>query len=229
MTLISVHGFQCDATAILDGLGSHFVGQTLQRLLAAGTIAFGIHVDTAAAGTTMVDGVTGKLLNGIQSFAAAADEGTGVIAFENDGVGVIFFGDMEGSLDIHVGEKTAEEGGDAGGDFVIGHYTGNNALRQNISLGFQPTVVFGFAPPPYDSYSSGVQLLGFTWRCAAGANYVAQADTTPEGYTCSADELFAKNHGGAAITSDGFAVGYAEGYCQAANTNRRYLYVAFRA
>ena len=110
MALIGVHGLQSHAAAVLDHLAGNLAGQMLQALLTLFTVALGIQLDAGAAAGA-VDRVAGELLDCIQSFTAAADDSTDLIAFQNDLIAALLRQvHLDLSLGVHLLEQTGQEG-----------------------------------------------------------------------------------------------------------------------
>ena len=75
MALVGVHRLERHIAAVLDHLARDLLRQTLQTLLALFAVVLGVDLHAGAlALASAVDGIVRQLLNGVERFAAAADE-----------------------------------------------------------------------------------------------------------------------------------------------------------
>ena len=94
-----------------------------------------------------------------------------------------------------------------GSDVEIGMFIGDNAARRDINLGFQPAAVLLVDARTGHAENSPTCCWFFT-----PSKFIYHNDCQDNVGNMSADEMFRVGHGGAAITSTGFAVGrYAGG------------------
>lgn len=101
-----------------------------------------------------------------------------------------------------------------GSEYVVGVFTGNSANRKDITLGFKPDYVFLFRLRVGNTSPSN-----YMWAFSEGKNVFHNGCPSSAG-TCDADTLFARGHGGCAVTSTGFAVGrYASTSDSSSNTD----------
>ena len=131
MTLVGVHGLQRHAAAVLGHLGSHLTGQTLQTLLPLGAVVLRVHLDADALVTAGVDGVVGQLLDGVQRFAAAANELTQLVALKNDLItALLHLVDLDLGHAVHMLQQTGDKSHDALGVLVLaqGQVNGRDIL-----------------------------------------------------------------------------------------------------
>lgn len=137
--------------------------------------------------------------------------------------------------------------GQLGVDFEMGFFIGDGTLRKNIVLGYQPRRVFlipllagpmaaigmntVYPVERIDSNTTGVTVKhreAFGGTIAPGENLYRYGDSD-RFYTLNADSLFNYGHGGAAVTTNGFAVGYYG--ASTAHMNIKdvcYLYIALK-
>lgn len=119
-----------------------------------------------------------------------------------------------------------------GGKVTMGSFQGDGTNRKDITLGFKPALVFLFIANNGDSnYDFDYLYHAYYWF--SEGNNVYQSGDSSTCRTMSANNLFARNRGGAAVTSTGFAVGYfnpGAGYnpnlVNMNNSNYWYVYVA---
>ena len=151
---------------------------------------------------------------------AASDINSGTLQLNRGGTGVTDLPALKALLGI----------GDIG--FEIGYFVGDNTLKREISLGFKPSRVFLFLAYRGNFYfdSTYARLAGFACTFAEGDNYYHDGcDGTYR--TKSWNDLLNHGHGGAAVTNNGFAVGYydAFGNTHAINMNGQgYFYIALK-
>ena len=114
----------------------------------------------------------------------------------------------------------------------MGYFKGNGANRQDITLGFKPSLVFVFNVNEATTNIDYTQETRFAF--SEGHNVYQYGDPV-NCLTMNADALFARNRGGAAVTSTGFAVGYyypGAGYTNnlqyVNNSNFYYAYCALK-
>ena len=139
---------------------------------------------------------------------SASDITSGILPVERGGTGM-------NSLDELLGQISQ--------DVVAGVFTGNSHPRRDFSLGFQPSAVIIF---PISGGTEGTHLRETTF--APGKNQY-HSGCGSSMLTASADVLFRPQHGGAAVTPDGFAIGYGSGGRVDINANGTlYAYIAFR-
>ena len=139
---------------------------------------------------------------------------------------------------------------------MFGVFTGNGALRQDITLGFKPSHVilfrlFGGGTTAESSVARSITITPTDLSKLQDGTYVSKTynvfkyfsmagyfapnkniyhDGCPSSYyTVNADVLFDRGHGGAAVTSNGFAVGYnANGRSDINESNTMYFYIALK-
>ena len=105
-------------------------------------------------------------------------------------------------------------------NFVCGKFTGDGRSRQDIAIGFQPTAVIiiavagGTATSPIIGFSTGKSQ----YHNGCGNLLATDIDT-----------ILQRGHGGAGVTSTGFAVGWGSGGRTDINVNGTlYAYIAFK-
>ncbi len=153
----------------------------------------------------------------VHTHDAGTDITTGVLPVERGGTGVASYAALAALLAALL---------DA--NFIIGHFIGDGAFRKDITLGFQPSRVYML--PMFTGWEPGDSLPragGFSF--APGENLYHQG-CGDSAATCDADALFARRHGGAAVTETGFAAGYGNSAGrQDININgKMYFYIAMR-
>ena len=106
--------------------------------------------------------------------------------------------------------------------FAVGEYVGDGTQRMDVTLGFMPDVVILISTVArYSLATQAPTSISFT----RDRNYSYQDLYS----TDSADTLFNRGYGGAAVTGTGFAVGYNADGCKGSNSNaHRYLYIAIK-
>ena len=108
------------------------------------------------------------------------------------------------------------------GGFVCGTFTGDGKTRKNIPLGFQPSAVIIYTITGGTAASSA-SVITFApgknqYHSGCGNLLAANIDT-----------ILQRGHGGAGVTSTGFAVGYSSGARPDINVNGTlYAYIAFK-
>lgn len=147
----------------------------------------------------------------------ASDVGSGILAVERGGTGV----NTLTALALLISSQMPNQ------KYVIGHYSGNGGVRQDINLGFEPELVMIFkghrmevSGINHEMTNNGIAVF------SPAQNFVAGGHS--EDMIISADALFAKGFGGAAVTASGFAVGYSANGCHLVNDYEFYIYLAFR-
>lgn len=147
----------------------------------------------------------------------ASDINAGTLAVANGGTGV---NSLQAFANLLYSQYPMQ-------NYVIGIYSGNHGSRQDINLGFEPELVMIFkghrmevSGINYEMTNNGIAVFSPTQNFVAGGH--------SEDMIISADALFAKGFGGAAITSSGFAVGYSDNGCHLVNDYEFYIYLAFK-
>ena len=109
-------------------------------------------------------------------------------------------------------------------NYIVGHFAGDGTIRKDITLGYKPSLVYLIELPHGRSNSEDVY-----------GGYFSEGNNIWSGYSPAsaayedATTLLNRGYGGAAVTADGFAVGYSSNgrtHCNAANIE--YLYLAFK-
>ena len=241
-----------NAETIYAGGGAVVTEQTISMIVAVGdteNITVNIIPDATYASKQSFDAHLADQTNPhhvtLAQVGAAAEEhthsandiSTGTLPEERGGTGV-------GSLS----ELAQAMSGLLRLSYVIGGITGNGAYRQNVNLGFTPSAVILFAPLQTGSSTSLITNSSIISQVQNNQYYRNSASKPMPGYyfspgnnlyhdecgaqyaTCDADTLFSRNHGGAAVMTNGFAIGYGNtGGRQDLNANgSMYLYIAFR-
>lgn len=117
---------------------------------------------------------------------SAADIISGILPVSRGGTGVATLAELKELI---------------GSEYVVGTFTGDSKNRHNITLGFKPDFVILFR-----LRIGNVSPSNYIWGFGPGNN-IYHNGCPASAATCSADELFARGHGGAAVTNTGFAVG----------------------
>lgn len=157
----------------------------------------------------------------------AADVTDGIFPIERGGTGVNTLEALRNLLSL---------------DWVIGFYTGDGAMRHNIPLGFRPSRVV-----IVETMSGNPELLGESgWSTVDARDNSVNVYNRPHIFyiepgknlihsgcpqtliTADADTLFAKGHGGAAVTDSGFAVGYYKELTRVNKNGVTYMYLAWK-
>ena len=143
MALIGVHRLQGHAALVLDGFLRHLLGQVGQGLLPLAAVVLGIHTDVHVLVAAAVDHIVGQVLDGVQSFAPAADDSAHAAAGEIDvDAAVVAGADLNVRLDIHALQQTGQKAADRGvvgvlvhnGGGLLGLHRGRCGLRLLLLL-----------------------------------------------------------------------------------------------
>ena len=160
---------------------------------------------------------------------SADDITDGILSVERGGTGASGLSMLAESLSSFITQN-----------FVMGVFTGNGAIRKNIDLGFKPSKVIifvtnsgvmnfynrnyfdeegGYHEYPYYRNSTGIAYI------APGKNLVYHGGVVGMHDVMSANELFSTPLGAAAVTNNGFAVGFSNrGYSY--NVTYRYYWMS---
>ena len=132
MALVSIHRLEGDVAAVLGDLTGNLFRKALKALLALFAVILGIDLHAHAVFlAAAVDAVIRQLLDGVERFAAAADQRAELFALEIDLVAALFaLVDLDLGSGIHVLKETLEEGTDLLALFVA-------ALLAKVDDGFR--------------------------------------------------------------------------------------------
>ena len=114
VALVGVHGLEGDIAAVLRHLAGDLFRQALEALLALFAVIFCVDLHAGAVLlAAAVDAVVRQLLDGVERFAAAADQRAELFTFEEDLVAALLtLVDLDLSGGVHVLKKALEERAD---------------------------------------------------------------------------------------------------------------------